>query len=190
MTMGAYSMRLREQMVRRLTAPGAPTAGELSREVGISAATLSGWVRNWGTMADMSKREKRTNVTYWTPQEKLQAVVETLGMSQEEIGRYVREKGLHRARLVQWKEQMLGGLAADGARTGPKPSGSLGKRVRELEKALRRRKGALAGYRGLADSRKKQLLHGFLTARGEATRQRRLEAILREAQWTLARARG
>jgi uncharacterized protein YdeI (YjbR/CyaY-like superfamily) len=51
----------------------------------------------------------------------------------------------------------------------------------ELEKALRRRKGALAGYRGLADSRKKQLLHWFLTARTEATRQRRLEAILREA---------
>jgi uncharacterized protein YdeI (YjbR/CyaY-like superfamily) len=51
----------------------------------------------------------------------------------------------------------------------------------DLEKALRRRKGALAGYRRLADSRKKQLLHWFLTARSEATRQRRLEAILREA---------
>ncbi len=51
----------------------------------------------------------------------------------------------------------------------------------ELGKALRRRKGALAGFRGLADSRKKQLLHWFLTAKSEATRQRRLEAILREA---------
>lgn len=51
----------------------------------------------------------------------------------------------------------------------------------DLEKALRRRKGALAGYRRLTDSRKKQLVHWLLTAKSQATRQRRLEAILREA---------
>jgi len=51
----------------------------------------------------------------------------------------------------------------------------------ELRKALRGRKGALAGYRGLPDSRKKQLLHWLLTARSAATRQRRLEATVREA---------
>jgi uncharacterized protein YdeI (YjbR/CyaY-like superfamily) len=50
----------------------------------------------------------------------------------------------------------------------------------DLEKALRRRKGALAGYRSLTHSRKKQLLHGLLTAKSQATRQRRIEAILRE----------
>lgn len=50
----------------------------------------------------------------------------------------------------------------------------------DLEKALRRRKGALAGYRSLADSRKKQLLHWLLTARSQTTRQRRIEAIVRE----------
>jgi len=41
----------------------------------------------------------------------------------------------------------------------------------ELAKALRRRKG----------SRKKQLLHWLLTAKSQATRQRRLEAIVKEA---------
>ena len=52
---------------------------------------------------------------------------------------------------------------------------------KELAKALRRRKGALAGFRGLANSRKKQLLHWLLTAKSQATRQRRLEAIVQEA---------
>ncbi len=50
----------------------------------------------------------------------------------------------------------------------------------DLEKALRRRKGALAGYRSLTDSRKRQLLHGLLTAKSQATRQRRIEAIIQE----------
>ena len=51
----------------------------------------------------------------------------------------------------------------------------------DLAKALRKQKGALAGFRGLANSRKKQLLHWLLTAKSQATRQRRLEAIVREA---------
>ena len=51
----------------------------------------------------------------------------------------------------------------------------------DLGKALRKRKGALAGYRALTSSRKKQLVHWLLTAKNEATRKRRLEAILEEA---------
>ena len=54
----------------------------------------------------------------------------------------------------------------------------------DLQKALRRRKGALAGYRAMTDSRKKQFVHWLLTARNEATRKRRLEAIVKEATGT------
>jgi uncharacterized protein YdeI (YjbR/CyaY-like superfamily) len=50
----------------------------------------------------------------------------------------------------------------------------------DLDKALRRRKGALAGYRNLTNSRKKQLLHWLLTAKRQETRQGRIEAIVRE----------
>ncbi len=50
----------------------------------------------------------------------------------------------------------------------------------DLEKALKGKKGALAGYRSLKDSRKRQLLHSLYTAKSEATRQRRIGAILQE----------
>ncbi len=50
----------------------------------------------------------------------------------------------------------------------------------DLEMALRRREGALFGYKSLTHSRKKQLLHRLLTAKNEAIRQRRIEAIVRE----------
>ena len=50
----------------------------------------------------------------------------------------------------------------------------------DLEKALRRRKGAIATYRSLPASRKKQLLHWILTAKRSGTRQRRINAILEE----------
>ena len=50
----------------------------------------------------------------------------------------------------------------------------------DLEKALRRKKGAISAYRSLTDSRKKQLLHWLLTAKRPETRQKRVEAIVRE----------
>lgn len=50
----------------------------------------------------------------------------------------------------------------------------------DLEEALRSKKGALAGYQSLTHSRKKQLLRGLYTAKSQATRQRRIQAIVRE----------
>ena len=50
----------------------------------------------------------------------------------------------------------------------------------DLEKVLRGRKGALAGYRRLTHSRKRQILRWLLTSKSQATRQRRIEAILQE----------
>jgi uncharacterized protein YdeI (YjbR/CyaY-like superfamily) len=51
----------------------------------------------------------------------------------------------------------------------------------DLRAALRRRKGATAGYRVLPESRKKQLLHLLATARNPHTRQKRIDAIVAEA---------
>ena len=51
----------------------------------------------------------------------------------------------------------------------------------ELLRALRRRKGAISGYRGLTRSRRKQLIHWLLTAKRDATRASRIAAIVAEA---------
>lgn len=50
----------------------------------------------------------------------------------------------------------------------------------DLENALRSKKEGIGGYKSLTDSRKKQLLHWLLTAKRPETRQRRIEAIVRE----------
>ncbi len=50
----------------------------------------------------------------------------------------------------------------------------------DLRQALRRKKGALASYKNLTHSRKKQLLRALLTAKTPETRQRRIQAIVQE----------
>jgi uncharacterized protein YdeI (YjbR/CyaY-like superfamily) len=51
----------------------------------------------------------------------------------------------------------------------------------ELAQALRAREGALAGFEALPPSRKKQVLWWVADAKREATRQKRLEAVVEEA---------
>ena len=50
----------------------------------------------------------------------------------------------------------------------------------DLAKGLRRHRGALAGYRNLSRSRKRQILRGLLSVKSAATRQRRIDAIVQE----------
>ena len=80
------------------------------------------------------------------------------------------EAGLQKVREAQQNGQWEAAIARE--QTDLLPT--------DLEKALRRRKGALAAYRRLNNSRKKQLLHWLLTAKSQETRRRRLEAIIRE----------
>jgi uncharacterized protein YdeI (YjbR/CyaY-like superfamily) len=51
----------------------------------------------------------------------------------------------------------------------------------DLEQALRHKQGALVGYQGLTNSRKRQILRGLLTAKSATTRQRCIAAIVQEA---------
>ena len=51
----------------------------------------------------------------------------------------------------------------------------------QLARALRRKKGALAGYRSLPGGRRKQLLHWLFSAKREETRAARVTAIVAEA---------
>ena len=81
-----------------------------------------------------------TNVT--GAKEKLAAVLEATSLSDEDLGAFLRSKGLHEVQLQQWRDQMLAGLEPMTAPRGKKAPE--GKRVRELEKELRRKDKALA----------------------------------------------
>ena len=78
----------------------------------------------------------------WSAKEKLAAVLEATSLSDEDLGAFLRSKGLHEAQLQQWRDQMLAGLEPITLQRGKKAPEA--KRVRELEKELRRKDKALA----------------------------------------------
>jgi hypothetical protein len=89
----------------------------------------------------------------WNAQEKLAAVMEAASLSDEELGTFLRSRGLHEAQLQQWRDLMLAGLEPTTVYRGEKAPES--KRIRELEKDLRRKDKALAETAALLVLKKK-----------------------------------
>jgi transposase-like protein len=90
----------------------------------------------------------------WTAEEKLQAVIEAAGLSEAELGEFLRRQGLHETQLQQWRDEVLAGLEQHPKR-GSKKSSPEARRVRELERELARKEKALAEAAALLVLQKK-----------------------------------
>jgi len=153
-----YSEAFKSKMVQRLTGPRAMSASALAAEVGIHQPTLSRWLRAaGGTVGEMSKKPtpKSSEVTKprraedWSAEERLRVVLEAASLSDEQLGAFLRREGLHEATLREWRGAALEALGT------PKVSRTDTRRVRELERQLRRKDKALAEAAALLMLQKK-----------------------------------
>ena len=162
-----YTDMFKNAMIQKMTGPDAISASALSKRVDVPQPTLSKWLRlaGVGSSYDFSntaheytkmtkvKGPKRPND--WSAEEKLKVVMEADFLEAEQLGEFLRKKGLHQTHLEQWRLQMLDGLQ-DGfskKKTGQKKADS--KRIRALEKELRRKDKALAETAALLVLKKK-----------------------------------
>ncbi len=159
-----YPETFKEKMILRMSGPSAVSANTLSEEVGVSQTSLSQWLREAAGVEPVAKRTKGKTVKAkvgkrpqdWTAEKKLEAVVESASLSEEELGEYLRRKGLHESQLEQWRrrvtEASMEALSSKGSR---KKASVEAKRVRELERELRRKEKALAETAALLVLKKK-----------------------------------
>ena len=145
-----YPQRFKEAMVRKMTTPGRPPTVDLAEEMGVHPSTLSRWVREAGSVSDMSKKKIKgtgRRPDDRTPQEKLQLLLEASLLTDEELGAFLREKGLHEAQLESWQRDALSGLVQE------KPTPQHSKEIRELKKEIEKRdKEILRKDRALAEA--------------------------------------
>lgn len=174
-----YSPKFRERMVQRMLGRDGMSASALSAEVDVGQPTLSRWLREARHVAGMGRgkmreREKAGEVRRAedrTAEEKLRAIAETAGVGEQELGAWLRGEGLHAADLERWRAEALEGLKGPRARRTRGRTGEA-KRIRELEKELRRKEKALAETAALLVLKKKmEVLWG--DDEGESTRSRK-----------------
>lgn len=146
-------------MVQKLTGPDRISAVALSREEGMSQTTLSNWLRKAGTLTDM--KNKKTNSSHqrrpqdWPLEDKLRAIIEIDQLPSEQVGAYLREKGLYEAQIKQWRHAVAEALDAGALRKGRSKKDSERKKIKRLEKELRRKDKALAETAALLVLKKK-----------------------------------
>ena len=149
-----YSEAFKAKMVKKMLGPNSRSASALSTQVGVSQATLSRWLREVPTVPRMSKTNGKKKTKRWTVLEKLRVVVEASQLSNEELGAFLRREGLHEAQLEQWREAAAEALAGGRRPKGRKASREA-KRIKELEREVRRKDKALAEASALLILKKK-----------------------------------
>lgn len=147
-------------MVARLMGPNAVSATALSKETGISQATLSRWKQAAAKIPAMpSKRAPKSGAGPGaTPAkaparrrsgaDKLALVVRAEGLEGEGLGAFLRSQGVHLAELEQWRKLAKDALG-DARRQAPS------KEIRRLRAELARKEKALAETAALIVLKKK-----------------------------------
>jgi transposase len=170
--MAVYTEAFKRKMVQRLSGPNAVTATALSAETGVSQPTLSLWLRKACSVRAVAADKpgfSRPDLSPSTPalppppprrpedwgaEEKLRAVFEAGQLPADQLGAFLRQRGLHEAQIRQWREAAIGALGANAKKPAP-VSAADRKRIRELEKQLRRKDKALAETAALLVLQKK-----------------------------------
>ena len=150
--MPSYSAEFKEQVVRKLMPPHNQTVAAVSRETGISEASLYNWKKQFRAKGFIVPK-KSTQADEWDAKAKLTAVIQTAAMNESERSEYCRERGLYPEQIDAWRE------AFENADTeAPASKAELAaerKKSRALEKELRRKEKALAEAAALLTLSKK-----------------------------------
>jgi len=110
---------------------------EVARELGVSVATLERW-RSQALAAGPRERS-------WTAVARLEAVIGTASMDEAGRSAWCREQGIFPSELERWRASAVAALAEpEEARASAQETRRDHRRIKELERQLRRKDKALA----------------------------------------------
>jgi transposase len=151
----AYSKAIKASILAKMMAPNAPSVVELANEFNIPYQTIYSW-----KLAVLKKKNvNQSNVPQRphdkSPESKLQAVIDTMSMTEQEQGAYCRAHGIYSNHLDTWKKQMLEGLGVASSSERKAENQQTLKENKQLKRNLERKDKALAEVSALLILKKK-----------------------------------
>lgn len=155
-----YPIGFKARMIQRMTGPEAIPATSLHDETGVAQSTLSRWKNQAGSILAMAKNtdtDKHQQPPHNRPaEEKLRLVMEANQLPGDELGAFLRKEGIHESHLEAWGKDILEALSSTKkASRKARKGGSEAKKVKALERELRRKEKALAEAAALLILKKK-----------------------------------
>ncbi len=136
--MKRFSEEFKDSIIQKSLLPGGPTLVSLAQQHDLPVSTVYGWKQKYAKQTGMSKSNK------WTPEKKLEAIIQTASMNENELGEFLRKNGLHSSDLEQWKKDFYTSQKATGRPKKDPEMAKLEANEKRLKKDLRRKEKALA----------------------------------------------
>jgi transposase len=96
--------------------------------------------------ANQSTMKKSKTIDDWTAEQKLDAVIKTATMTEEELGHFLRSNGLHSSDLETMKKDFLSSSKSKGRPQLDPELVNLRKENKKLSRNLKRKDAALSEY--------------------------------------------
>lgn len=103
-----YSQEFKEQALSKVLSRGKRTIESVADELNISVFTLKDWKRSVMPEEQKSSLTKEKRPQDWNTEERLIALHESHGLSEEALNAWCREKGLFRHHLEAWRATFCG----------------------------------------------------------------------------------
>ena len=144
----------KKAVIRKLVESGL-SLRQFAKLESINLSTLYSW-RNKYLKAGSSLADSNSSDD-WSPEQKFSIVLETASLSEIELSEYCREKGLYPEQIKEWKQSCIAGnqTQAQQRKQLTQERKADRKRIKELEKELKRKDAALAETAALLVLRKK-----------------------------------
>lgn len=126
-----YSLSFRAKCVARLEDPNDVGVKALVRETGVSQYTLYDWLRKSREAVFVNKTPDGKT---WTIDDQVRVLSAASQLTDSELGAYLRKEGVHPDTLEAWRNALQGSKVQQSSQ----------KRIRSLERELRRKEKALA----------------------------------------------
>ena len=140
MNVTRYSQGFKEEVVRKMLLRGNRTIADMAEELNVPYHSARNWLRNPKMAHLHPSRCGEKHAGDWSPEQRLQALLDTNGLSAEALNAWCRERGLFAHQLAAWRQEFCApARPAANAQELRKLKGDLAALQRELgrkEKAL------------------------------------------------------
>lgn len=152
-----YSSERKAELLKMLGPPLNLTMAEVARREGVTEMSLYTWRKRASAEGCVVVTDPKHPTESWSAEMKFAAVPECASLSEIELGEYCHRKGLYPEQIVAWRQACLVGMTPQKAQ--PKVDREQArqdqKRIKQLERELRRKDKALAETAALLVLRKK-----------------------------------
>lgn len=160
-TKQTYPVEFREQALAKVLQRGNRSVGTVAAELNMNVLTLRKWIRVSNAANRNPGPVDARRPEDWSLEERLLALQQSHGLSDEALGAWCRERGLFAHHLDQWRAQFCSAGTTSSARANAPELRELKQANAQLQRELKRKEKALAEAAALLIlSKKYQALFG------------------------------